>query len=341
MRLINFVYSFVVKKFYGRFNGKLFPLVAIPGSYIALFYLLLKKKKNQVVILPTSALGDTLYILSFWENLYKLSNQADTQLVFYLSDRYKRIVETYNPPIDGIVYLKHLGMKHVLLLMLSACLYHSKSVEIARRRNIFGVIPRIHKRWLKKNSFIGTRNQLAHILNMPLDPISYHQLPQVNISAIKDFEYLRNKICVINPYSYSMSYSVSLYERICEKLKLLGYIVYTNVVGEQREINGSIPLRCGIEELYSIACEIPLVVSVRSGVVDFLIPSNTSMFVIYEKWKDVNSIKLDVEGDERPYSLMEWRPKGHVYEAYMEKENDDDKILDEFDKYLKKWNLDV
>lgn len=324
-------FEILVKRLYGRFDGKLFPLVSVPCSYIALLHLLLKKKKNQIIILPTNAIGDTLYILSFWQQLHNISIQGNLQ--FYISDRYKKIVETYSPKIKGVVYLKHLGFKHLFLLTLSAGLYNPSSINIARKCRIFSVIPRVHKAWLKGRGLKGTRNQLSHILNIPLVPIACHGLSRSPVQAIENFQSIKSKICIINPYSYSMKFSEGLYEKIVQKLSNLGYVVFTNVVDNQKAIEGSEPLRASLDELFSIACEIPLVVSVRSGILDFLIPSKVNMFVVYEKWKDIDNEQLDIEGDENPYSLMEWNPRGLIYESFL-KEGEENKVFDEFCSYL-------
>ena len=92
LHLIDSIYAATVKKFYGRFNGKLFPLVAVPGSYIALLYLLLIKKKKQIIVLPTSALGDFIYVMSFIPLMEAKCRKQQQELVLYASERYKEII---------------------------------------------------------------------------------------------------------------------------------------------------------------------------------------------------------------------------------------------------------
>lgn len=339
MIFLNKVYNILVKKLYGKFDGKLFTYASVPGSYIALIYLLLKKKKKQIILLPANAIGDCLYVFSFLESLNKFSSQTNTPMLIYASDRYKELLKTYSLPLKNVVFIKHLGFKHLLLLMLSASIRSQKQVVMAARRRVFASVPRCYGDFIPKE-IVGTRNQLSYLLKVPTTPISYHHPFKIDVSAIGDFSERRDRICVVNPYSCSMSFSQTLYEKICSKLKKIGFIVYTNVCGTQKEISGTRALRCSVNELFSIASEIPLVVSVRSGILDFLIPSSVNMFVIYETWgSHFNTSDPKYIADH--YSLKEWCPKGHIYEAYMEKENDDVKILDEFDKYLKKWNLDV
>lgn len=308
------IFEIIIKKFYGRFNGKLFSLVAIPCSYLALLYLLLKKKRGQIIILPTTAIGDTLYILSFWLQLYDISKQGKIQI--YISNRYKKVTETFSPQIKGVEYLKHSSLKLWFLLTLSAGLYNSGAIKIAKKCNIYSAIPRVYASWLKGVNLNGTRNQLSHILNIPLTPIVCHNLSKVPVQAIDDFQNIKSKICVMNPFSYSMKSSGSLYEKIAEELSNQGFIVYTNVIGSQKAVRGTLSLEVDLEELFSIACEIPLIVSVRSGILDFLIPSKINMFVIYDEWNTRHVQNVD-------YSIEEWKPQGKVCEISIKVESED------------------
>lgn len=339
MPFVKAIYNAIIKKFYGKFNGKLFSYVSIPGSYVALAYLLLKKKKNQIIILPANAIGDCIYVFSFLGNLNLYAEKTNSQLIVYASDRYKQLLNTYDLSLKNVVFVKHLGFKHLLLLMLSASIRTQKQVAMAARKQIFAAVPRCYGDYIPKE-IVGVRNQLSYLFQVPVTPISYHNPLKEIVSAIDDFDARKDKICIVNPYSCSMSFSQSLYEKICAKLKDCGFAVYTNVCGNQKEIYGTQALRCSIEEFYSIACVIPLIVSVRSGILDFLIPSNVNMFVIYETWgAHFNTSDPKYVADH--YSLQEWHSQGNIHEAYMENEWDEDKILDEFDVYLKKLNLGI
>lgn len=332
MRLIDSIYAATVKKFYGRFNGKLFPLVAVPGSYIALLYLLLIKKKNQVIVLPTSALGDFIYMMSFIPLIEDKCRRQQQELVLYASERYKEIIE-HSQIQTRIILLKHLGVKHLLLLMLSFSPYSPRSVKIARNFNIMASIPSSYKRVLSRNNIVGTRCQLSHIFDVALNPIFYHKQPVRKVKVIENFEAEKKRICIINPYSYSMHPSSSLYEDLCRVLIQRGFVVYTNVVGNQQCVKGTKELRCSIDELFSIAAQIPLVVSVRSGILDYLIPANANMFVIYENWNSAcqGTIQRDIA---KNYSLKEWSPRGVVKELYWNERNDESKIFEEFCSFL-------
>lgn len=332
------IFKIFINKLYGKFNGKLFAYASIPGSWVALFYVLMKKKKNQIILLPTNAIGDTLYAMSFLDSLESYANQNHMHLFVYASDRYKTILDTYPILNKNVVFIKHLGFKHLLLLTLTAA-SAPKSVVVAAKKRIYSLNPPSYGDYIPED-IKGVRNLLSYIMDVPTEPISYHSQPTVKIVSIDDFDRKKDRICIVNPYSQSMAFSESLFEKICMELKNKNFIVYTNIVGNQKEIKGTFPLRCNIEELYTIACKIPLVVSIRSGILDYLIPSNVNMYVVYETWKGAFNA-VDPLNIAKHCSLKEWQPKGLVQEVYMEKESDESKILYELDEYLNKLNLDV
>lgn len=63
-------------------------------------------------------------------------------------------------------------------------------------------------------------------------------------------------------------------------LRKKGYDVYTNVVGDQQSVEGTRPLDCPIFELYNICNEIPLFISIRSGIIDFCVSAKCKLFII-------------------------------------------------------------
>ena len=180
---------------------------------------------------------------------------------------------------------------------------------------------------MNKLDYVGCRNQLSYILNLPLEPISYHKQATVPIKNIEKFKEYHKKICIVNPYSYSIYSKVQLFEKIVLELRKKGYIVYTNVIQSQKAMSGTLRLDCSMQELYSIACEIPLIVSVRTGLLDYLVPSGINMFVLY------GQTKVGESGHESDYTMQEWDPQGKLCEVYTSQKNDEE-IVHEFQKFL-------
>ncbi len=329
-----FIYKLYLK-LCGKFHGKLYSKISYFGCYFVFIALWLVKKRNQIILLPNSAIGDTLYILSFLDSIEEWAKKNNKEIIFFLSNRYKDIFESFSKPSMKIRirFLKHLGFVHVFLLMAERCKDHSLLNRFSRNKKIFLPIPNVYKdNFVHISKPKGVRHQLAHILGIPLTPVSLHNLPAVPVKSIADFEKNKDKICVLNPYSYSMYTSLPLFEKLAEELKKNGYIVYTNIVMGQKVIEGTFALDCDLSELYSISKQIPLIVSLRSGILDYLIPSDINMFVVYNRWK-VSFIQ------DEDYSLEEWQPKGFVYEAHSNSMSDDE-IVQKFQKFLTQIKLE-
>ena len=240
MNILGKIYSSIIKKTYGKFNGKLFAFVAYFGCFFACAYLFFIKTKKQIIIAPATAIGDNIYILSFWDNLNKRAEKSDKEILFFISDRYKEILQTYNPPNNKVtvIYLKHCGFKHLFLFTLWLLFKHPHLANFSLKHGIFCPVPSAYKSHIDKLNLVGCRNQLSHILNLPLEPISYHKQALTPINCIENFKEHHNRICVINPYSYSMYSNVQLFEKFVIELKKRGYIIYTNVIRNQRAIEG-------------------------------------------------------------------------------------------------------
>lgn len=326
-----------MKKMYGRFNGRLFPILSKPMAWIAFFVLVIYKKKNQKIILLGSALGDVLYSLSFLDQLIAKCEGKIEKLVFVGSERYKSIISTYETRISKIVYLPHCGIFHLFEIALACYPGQFQKSLVSRIAYKCGIIPAIPGAcsWLKDLNVYGTRNLLSKLYETSIEPISYHMLKKNAITSIPDFQTKKNKICVISPYSFSMNCPIEKFKCVCDTLKSKGFAVYTNVVGTQLPISGTLPLKCSLDELFSIACEIPLFVSIRSGMLDFLIPSNVNMFVVYAKYDDDDDVIA------KNYSLQEWKPKGLVEEVYFDGEIDEDILSSRFQSYLESLNLEI
>lgn len=150
-------------------------------------------------------------------------------------------------------------------------------------------------------------------------PVQYHALTRAPVRSIPGFESACDRIVVLNPYSNSAELSAAgeaFFEETCGLLKSRGYTVYTNTIKDQKPVAGSLALCCSLEEMLGIAERIPLVVSLRSGFLDLLVPTGVNMFVIYNKqWHYIW------------YNMKGWNCPGKVREIYYEEKPGDERIL--------------
>ena len=319
----------MLKKIVGKFNGNLLDFVSPFCSYITLFVLLIYKKlkKIQILVVLNYVIGDRVYALSFWSELCNKYGKDNVR--FVTSDKYKELIcECYYPEIKNTLFLKHYG---VLMLFLQCLIVNNHCSLIARKHGIINSTASGYNKY-RKNSNLSYRIMLSEIYNLPGDIIDYPIIKDYPICSISKLDEIKenNKVCIINPYSNSMSCDSLYFEIIVDYLNKKGMTVYCNLVQGQKPIKGSIPLYCPIEELYSICKKIPLFISLRSGILDYLISTGIDMFVVYTNKGDL------AEWISKHFSLDEWNSNGNIEEVRLIDVSDENEFISVFDRFYKK-----
>lgn len=140
-------------------------------------------------------------------------------------------------------------------------------------------------------------------------PLTLPDVPDIDVSKFCiDYE----KAIIINPVSFSLNTNNALFENIIGVINNAGYTVYMNVTGDQMELNGTIPLRCSITELYSLTKRVKAFISTRSGILDFMIGNGGTFLTIYERVWDGYFRKA--------YTLNAWNTSSIIYEFYDDEE---------------------
>ena len=295
-----------------------------PASYKAAKAALAEMIENldddEVVFLNRRPIGDTVYGLSSID-AYR-QKYPNKRITVIGSERNKELIESYSG-IDKVMLFPPNDESYRRMLAYTA---FPKLCAQGAIHGIYATLPVTKKR----GDLISLQRQEIFHLDDSV-PITYHGLHGGGVS-IEHFEEQKDKIVLINPYSTTMPHvTIPLYAKLCDILTSRGYIVYTNVVGDQKPVEGSKPPRCSVTELYSIACDIPLIVSVRSGILDLLAKSNINMFVMYEG-------TTKSRGYDR-YHLSAWRCQGDVEEIYVGSKAILESVPDRFIEYLERLGL--
>lgn len=311
------------RKFAGRVYRKLKRICAAPRKFIQAWIMLhtiiRRKSDDEFIIILSDLIGDTVYALAYLTALHEC--YPEKKIIVVGNRRLRRFLESYRG-IDQLVLLdegKWLDRKN-------ASMQNSRISEAGLKYGIFNSNPHYYKKCYSAPNPETLYQLKTHIYRLHDScRIDYPNF-KLNgaITAIKDFESQKDRIVIINPYSNSLGKPTkALYEAICEFLIEKGFTVYTNVIGTQKPIYGSKELRCSMEELYSISCEIPAFISIRSGILDYLVSSGINMFVLYD------NCTLRIK---KMYSLTNWRCSGEIYELYPE---DTEKEIDEIMEKLR------
>ena len=286
-------------------------------------FILLKhqRRENEIYLLIGSAVGDSVYGLAYIEALRK--KYPAKRIVVLGAAKNASFLRTY-PCIDE---LRLSDINYVGLMVAS------HQVEKCFAENIIIPIPSYFKRFKQAEYKATLFNIRRYIYDLPDNsPITYHALPVKPVTAIPDFANEKARIVIVNPYDKtSKYYDMEVFKPLCNILQERGYIVYTNILPFQTAISGSRPLKCSLEELYSIACQIKLIVSRRSGALDFLIPSGINMFALDDLGKYSAPNKFF-----EFYPLSEWHAQGKIYEVKYYRQEADSlaSIPEKFTRFL-------
>lgn len=237
--------------------------------------LLKNKSSNEIYVLTYFPIGDTVYSLAYLAAFKERHN--DKQIVLLGYKNRELIYNLYERSFDRVEYVDNDRQK------LAAILKRKILLKLLKVFNIYTTFPFFYRK-VPFNSGETTLDVIKHdLLSLPYT--TTFTLPVVSeypITSIDDFYNIKDKIVIINPYSTSMhGINARIFEEISLFLKEQGYIVYTNAISTQEVIKHTKKLNCSILEFYEICKYIPLVISTRSGIIDFLISSSCKFYVYY------------------------------------------------------------
>lgn len=135
------------------------------------------------------------------------------------------------------------------------------------------------------------------------------QIPRIPLSE-GDCKTENYKKILINGFSNSTVIDIQIFDKLILYFKKLGYVVYSNCINESSFcFNNTERLVSDIFNLYSIANKFDYILSVRSGIIDFLASAKTKFILLYEH---NNYLPL--------YSIKQW-PNVDAIELYYDDEN--------------------
>ncbi len=253
------------------FIGKF--IVAILTFPIFLRRVRRQKRDDEVIIFPLAHIGDTIYAMMY---VAEFKRETGKKIHICCCENVLHIVKRYSC-VDEITTFKKFSLKECYVRCFSIFRYIG-----IRKENRDGLYPTNPRRSFFRGKTI-IEIYRDKIFKVQADNRELLVPEIVPIKSIPNFEENKDKIIVLNPYSYSQIPNKKLYKTIVKELNDLGYIVYTNAVARlgQKAIKGSLMLDCSPDELYSIVQEIPLFLSMRSGIIDYVVGGKANIFAIY------------------------------------------------------------
>ena len=286
-----------------------------------LLILIRQRKSDEIYLILSNPLGDCVYGLAYADSLRR---DKQKQMTIFTNSKWKSLVENYR--LDAhCVYLAGDSKEWTHMQLINSCKWY---VLLGKRFGVYNVVPWIVYPFHKYDSvdcLSLIRDKMFELSTAPT--LQHPDFSQHEITCIENFDKFKDRIVVINPYSGSMNkFDTTFFSEISRRLQDKGYTVYTNVVGNQNVIEDTLRLECSIEEMYAICNKIPLVVSVRSGIIDFCISAKTKFFVLYF----LDKFKGNGKGFYGQYTLLPWDTGNVKEEIYHDKTT----ALASFDKYV-------
>lgn len=268
----------------------------------ALDYIIGIKKDNELFLVLSGHIGDVIYGLAFLEAIEShtgkvvsiiCSSQRNLLLKYYKING--RVINDDKININGMLYLCQ--SNKVSLRGAKLGIYNTNSwFYIACKYSFF-----------KTNALSFQRK----LFNLNRRPIITQPSVTFKSNFCEHFESIDyRKMVIINPFSTSLNNAkdFKFFNNASRLLAGLGFDVYTNTFGKEKPLPKTKPLDCTLEELYYITTKIPLIISIRSGILDFIINTGINMFVIYYKCP---------RRFYNVYRLHAWPKKGIVKEVFI------------------------
>ncbi len=265
--------------FWRKVKHGLFIGASFAGAFLS-FPLLLRrlrkqKRDDEVIIALFPHFGDVVYGMLYAEQYHK---ETGTKVSVYCGDNVAHMMKKY-PFVDRVITYRKNSLEQFRVILFSPLRYAT-----IKKENYDGIIATVPpKHHFRGRAVVEVYRDL--IYKVQEDKMALFIPDTVPITSIPDFESKKDRIIVINPYSFSHGYNRELFEKLVVALRGKGYIVYTNAVAKfgQQPIKGSLPLDCSVEELYAIVNKIPLFISVRSGILDVMVSGQGNLFALHFK----------------------------------------------------------
>lgn len=263
---------------------------------------ILRRLKEQysdksLLICPYNALGDVYWAISYWPS-YCLNRYTGQSLNQEYVDKCKG---------STVVIVTGSGCNQV------AGLFGFQNVEILEKENMDELVQAV---LFTKDTqaYIAHHDRPYTDVNINLlnwYPIRFWKLYPCSVYGIsldsprifplrekkrKTFPFLKQGCTVIlSPYAKSViSMPDSYWEEIAEEWKNKGFLVVTNVNGEEKPVKGTQSISCSLKELMDIAEYAGFFVGIRSGLCDVLESTKCEKYIVYPEAK-YSTTEMDIK----------------------------------------------
>jgi hypothetical protein len=226
---------------------------------------------QHIVICPNNALGDVYWAMAFLP-LYCEKNDISETVIFIVGDACQQVSNMFN-----VANTAPLSQTEMDELVQAVIFTREENSIIAHHDRPYtdNIIKWLNRHFL---SFIDYYRSAVYGLAKGASPI----LPS-HFSQFENNEQIpKGKSVIVSPYAKSVINMPSvLWERIVADNLCQGSSVYTNVVGDEMPILGTLPLKVPISQMLAATEYAGTFIGIRSGLCDVLYSANCQKTVVF------------------------------------------------------------
>jgi len=226
---------------------------------------------HHVVLCPNNALGDVYWAMAFLP-AYCKKNAFDKVAVAVVGNACKQVVNMFG--IYDVVDIDEAQMDE---LVQSIIFTQEPNCIIAHHDRPYtdNII-----KWLDRHflPFIDYYKYAVYGLSNAAQPV----WPS-NMEAFSNLEQMpKGKAVILSPYAKSVvELPREFWDRIVSDYKEKGFFIYTNTVGDEKPIGGTLPLNIPIRQMADAVSHAGTFIGIRSGLCDIVYKANCRKIVVF------------------------------------------------------------
>ena len=249
--------------------------IEIPREEIKNFLDEITANQNWLYMFIPCSIGDFLIASGLSYAVQARKNKSATVLI--AQERMKNLAVTYEN-VAGTIFLPMDLLKATDTLI--------RGTETYERDNfIYG---NFHMDDLRAydNILTAVDKYKRYVLDLPIDtPLAYpivKSLDDENISNLRAKYILdKQRTIILLPYAKTLNnLDQNFWVTLVKIFQSRNYVVYTNIAGDEKPVEGTLPITTNFPELYYITDKVKCFIGLRSGVFDFLAMTDAKIFNI-------------------------------------------------------------
>lgn len=247
------------------------------------FFKKIEKDKDRLYFICTKGIGDFIITGGFSQAVQQRKNKKSTVLVI---KKQKRDSGIFFPNFSDSI-----AFDEGILDAFEE--YFARTKKYEGDNYIYANFHQKNGKPIWDENFTILDRLKINALNLPLDtPFVYpmvEEIPEEKVAALYEKYVLDPKRTIIllpHCITFQKALSKEFWVKMARRLKEKNYIVYTNVAGKEKPIEGTEPFKVNFSELYHLTDKVKCFIGINSGIFIFLAMTDARMINVnpFPQW---------------------------------------------------------